>query len=85
MIGGQLRGRVVKFTRSAAGAQGLDPGRGHGTARQATLKWRPTSHNWKDMQLRSTTGYRGVWGDKAEKKKDHDYLTNKSLSCQTGV
>ena len=26
-------------------AQGLDPGRGHGTARQATLWRRPTSHN----------------------------------------
>ena len=33
---GRLRGRVVKFARSAAAAQGSDPGCGHGTARQAT-------------------------------------------------
>ena len=26
-------------SRSAAAAQGLDPGHGHGTARQATLRW----------------------------------------------
>ena len=31
--------------RSAAAAQGSDPGRGHGTAHQATLRRRPTSHN----------------------------------------
>ena len=42
---GRLRGRVVKFARSDAAVQGSDPGRGHGTARQATLRWRPTSHN----------------------------------------
>ena len=44
-IRGRLHGRVVKFARSTAAAQGLDPGRGHGTARQATLRRRPTSHN----------------------------------------
>ena len=42
---GRFRGRVVKFTRSVAAAQGSDPGRGHGTAGQAMLRWRPTSHN----------------------------------------
>ena len=42
---GWLRGRVVKFARSAAAAQGSDPGCGHGTARQAALRQRPTSHN----------------------------------------
>ena len=42
---GGLRGRVVKFARSAAAAQGSDPGHGHGTARQATLRQRPMSHN----------------------------------------
>ena len=31
--GGRLRGRVVKFVRSAVAARGSDPGRGHGTAR----------------------------------------------------
>ena len=30
-MGGRLRGLVVKFARSAAVAQGSDPGRGHGT------------------------------------------------------
>ena len=29
---------MVKFARSAAAAQGSDPGRGHGTTRQATLR-----------------------------------------------
>ena len=41
-------GRVVKFSRSAAVAQGfagLDPGQGHGTAHQAMLRRHPTRHN----------------------------------------
>ena len=42
---GRLHGRVVKFVCSTAAAQGSDPGRGHGTAHQATLRQRPTSHN----------------------------------------
>ena len=58
---GQLRGRVVKFVRSAAAAQGSDPGREHGTAHQATLRQRPTSPNWKDLQL-NTTVYKGGLG-----------------------
>ena len=41
----QLCDRVVKFVHSAAAAQGSDPGCGHGTAHQATLRRRPTSHN----------------------------------------
>ena len=61
-LGGGLRGRVVNFARSAAAAHGSDPGRGHGTARQATLRQHPTSHNWKDLQLRYTTVYRGGLG-----------------------
>ena len=59
---GRLRGRVVKFASSAAAAQGSEPGHGHGTARQATWRWRPTSHNQKDMQLRYTTVCRGGLG-----------------------
>ena len=42
---GRPRGGVVKFMRLASVAQGLaglDPGRGHGTAHQAKLRWRPT-------------------------------------------
>ena len=42
---GWLHGRVIKFTRSAAAAQGSDPGCRHGTARQAMLRQRSTSHN----------------------------------------
>ena len=42
---GRLHGRVVKFAHSAAAAQGSDPGHGHGTAHQATLRRHPTSHN----------------------------------------
>ena len=45
MYRGRLRDRVVKFACSAAAAQGSDLGHGHGTARQATLRRRPTSHN----------------------------------------
>ena len=44
-LGGRLRGRMVKFACSAAAAQGSDPGCGHGTSRQATLRRHPTSHN----------------------------------------
>ena len=42
---GRLRGRVVKFACSTVVAQGLDPGHGHGTTHQATLRWHPTSQN----------------------------------------
>ena len=42
---GRLRGRVVKFSRSAGAARGLDLGRGHGTTPQTTVRRRPTSHN----------------------------------------
>ena len=42
---GRPRGQVVKFSHSTAAAQGFagsDPGRRHGTACQAMLRWRPT-------------------------------------------
>ena len=70
IFGGRFCGRVVKFTRSTAAAQGSDPGRRHGTARQATLRQRPTSHNWKDLQLRYTTMYGEVGEIKQKKKKE---------------
>ena len=44
-VRGWPRGQVVKFTCSAAVAQGSDPGSGHGTARQPMLRRRPTYHN----------------------------------------
>ena len=74
---GPSRGRVVKFTRSTVAAQGFagsDPGRGHGTAHQAMLRWRPTCHNQRDLQLEYTTMYWGLWGEKEGKK-------TKALSC----
>ena len=41
-------GRVVKFARSVLAAQGFagsDPGCGHGTTRQAALRWHPKCYN----------------------------------------
>ena len=76
---GWLRGRVVKFARSAVAAQGSDPGRGHGTARQAMLRRRPTSHNYKDLQLKIYNYVRGGMGDKAEKKKKNKMAKKKDI------
>ena len=67
---GRPRGRVVKFARSAAVAQGFpgwDPGHGHGPAHQALLGRRTTCHNWKDPQLKKIHNY--VPGNSWEKKK----------------
>ena len=70
---GQPCDPVFKFGHSTAVAQafaGSDLGRGHGTASQATLRWHPTCHNYKDLQLRYTTMYQGGFGEiKQEKKK----------------
>ena len=71
---GPLRGRVVKFAGSAAGAQGSDPGRGQGTARQATLRRCPTSHNQNDLQIRYTTVYRAGVGEIKSRKKEKKRL-----------
>ena len=71
-LGARPRGRVVKLAHSAAAAQGFsgsDPGGGHGTAHQATLRWCPTCHNQKDPQLKYTTIYWGDLGRKNRKKK----------------
>ena len=61
---------MVKFASSAAVAQGSDPGREHGTTRQAMLRRRATSHNYKDLQLRYTAMYAG-FGKIKQKKKNH--------------
>src|SRR3712207_9002471 len=37
---------------------------GHGTAPQPMLRWHPTQHNQRDLQLECTTMYWGVWGDR---------------------
>ena len=64
---------MAEFTRSIAVVQGfarLNPGRRHGTAHQAMLRWCPTCHNEKDLQLKiHTTMYGGLWGEKGKKKK----------------
>ena len=39
----------------------------HGTAHQATLKWRPTRHNWKDPQLKIPNYAPGGLWEKKEK------------------
>ena len=64
--------RSVKFMRSASAAQGFtgsDPGPGHGTARQATLRRRPTQQNQKDPQLEYTTMYWGALGRRKKKEE----------------
>ena len=70
---GRPHGPVVKFARStltARGFAGLHPGRRHGTARQATLRWRPTCHNQKDLQLKIYTAvYWGALGRRRRKKR----------------
>ena len=63
-VGGRLRGRVVKFTCSAAAAQGSDPHRSSGHVEAA-------SHILR-LEERATKIYncvRGVWGDKQSRKK----------------
>ena len=69
--GGRPMG-VVKFVRSTSSAQGslsLDPGRGHGTAHQATLRQRLTQLNQRGLQLEYTTRYWGALGRRKRKKK----------------
>ena len=69
---GLAHGQVAKFAHSASAAQGFegsDPGCGHGTAHQAMLRWHPTCHNQKDLQLEYTTMYRGPLGRRRKKIK----------------
>ena len=69
---GRSCGQVVKFACSASAAQGfasLDPGRGHGTAHQATLRQRPTCHNQRHPQLEYAAMYWGALGRRRRKKK----------------
>ena len=72
MVGGWPRGQVVTFAHSASAAQGFagsDPGHGYRTAHQATVRWRPTQHNQKDLQLEYTTMYRGALGRRRRRRK----------------
>ena len=84
---------MVTFVRSTLAAWGfvsLDRGRGrgHGTAHQAMLRWRPTQHNQRHSQLEDTTMYWGSLGRRKRKKKlgekQHAHLMedSKLLRCQ---
>ena len=69
---GWLCGRVVKFasyTLAAQGLAGLDPGPGHGTARQPMLRLHPTEHNQRHSQVEYTTTYQGALGRRRKKNK----------------
>ena len=46
---------------------GSNPGRGHGTAHQTTLRQRPTCHNSKGPQRRIFNYVLGGFGEKKEK------------------
>ena len=46
-----------------------NPGRGHGTAHQTTLRQRPTCHNYKNPQRRIHNYVPGGFGEKKEKIK----------------
>ena len=48
---------------------GSNPGRGHGTAHQTTLRQRPTCHNWKDPQRRIHNYVPEGFGEKKGKNK----------------
>ena len=70
-IGGQSHGRAIKFAGSTSAAQGFassDPGCRHGTTHQAILRWLPTQHNQKDLELEYTTIYWGILGRRKRKK-----------------
>ena len=63
---------MVKFVRSVSPAQGfagLHSGHGHGTTHPAMLRWCPTCHNQKDLQLEYTTMYWGALGRGRKKTK----------------
>ena len=68
-------GPVAEWSSSHAPLQaaqcfvGSNPGRGHGTTLQTTLRQRPTSHNWKDPQRRMYNYVPGDFGEKKEKIK----------------
>ena len=64
-------GPVAKFMHSTSAAQSFTcshPGCGHGTAHQVMLRWRPTQHNQKDLQLEYTSMYWGALGKRRKKK-----------------
>ena len=73
-------GPVAEWLSSRAPLQaaqcfvGSNPGRGHGTAHQTTLRQRPTCHNYRDPQRRT---YNYVLGGFWEKKEEIKSLKKK--------
>ena len=57
-------------TSAAQCSASSDPGHGHGTAHQAMLRWHPTQHNQKDLQLGYTTMYWGLLGEEEEEGEE---------------
>ena len=73
---GRPRGLVVRLVCSASAAQGFagsDPGCGHSTAHQATLRRRATQHNQRHSQLEYRTMYGGSGEKKKKKKIQNDF------------
>ena len=63
----RLHGRVVEVARSAAAAQGSDPGRGRGTARQAHVEVASHIPQLEGPATKICTGVWGGWEIKQEK------------------
>ena len=60
---------------------GSNPGRGHGTAHQTTLRPHPTCHNYEGPTMKSVYNYvPGGFGDKKEKIKS----LKKKKMCKGG-
>ena len=69
--------------QAARGFVGSNPGRGHGTTHQTTLRQRPTYHNYKDPQRRIYNYVLGALGRKRKKIKSlkkKRYIKKKSFS-----
>ena len=73
---GQPHGQVVKLAPSALAAQRVtssDLGHRPSMTHQAMLRWRPTQHNQKDLQLEYTTMYWGALGRRRRGEKKEDW------------
>lgn len=70
---GRPHGRVVKCTCSVSAAQGFnssDPRLRHGTTHQTMLRWHPTRHNQKDLQLEYTAMNWGALGRRTRERSE---------------
>ena len=83
---GWPRGQVVNFELSNSAAQGFtgsNPGREHGTTRQAMLRRHPTQHNRRHSQLQYTTTYWEGFGKKKKEKEKKKIGNRCELRCQS--